>query len=62
MTKDKTLVINPEIVKYSKQVLKYVILYEFCHLKYKTNCKSFYEMLKNYMSNYEDYNHLLNVA
>lgn len=62
MTKDKTLIINPEIVKYSKQVLKYVILYEFCHLKYKTNCKSFYEMLKNYMSNYEEYNYVLNVA
>lgn len=62
MTKDKTLVINPEIVKYSKQVLKYVILYEFCHLKYKTNCKSFYEMLKTYMSNYEEYNYVLNVA
>jgi len=62
MTKDKTLIINPEIVKYSKQVLKYVILYEFCHLKYKTNCKSFYEMLKNYMSNYVEYNYVLNVA
>ena len=62
MTKDKTLIINPEIVKYSKQILKYVILYEFCHLKYKTNCKSFYEMLKNYMSNYEEYNYILNVA
>ena len=62
MTQDKTLIINPEIVKYSKQVLKYVILYEFCHLKYKTNCKSFYEMLKNYMSNYEEYNYVLNVA
>lgn len=62
MTQDKTLIINPEIVKYSKQVLKYVILYEFCHLKYKTNCKSFYEMLKNYMSNYEEYNYVLKVA
>ena len=62
MTLDKTLIINPEIVKYNKQVLKYVLLYEFCHLKYKTNCKSFYEMLKNYMSNYEEYNYVLNVA
>ena len=62
MTLDKTLIINPEIVKYNKQVLKYVLLYEFCHLKYKTNCKSFYEMLKKYMSNYEEYNYVLNVA
>ena len=34
--KDKTIVINPEIVKYNKEVLRYVVLYEFCHLKYKT--------------------------
>ena len=27
----KTIVINPEIVKYDKKVLKYVVLHEFCH-------------------------------
>ena len=38
---NKTIIINPEVIQYDKQVLRYVILSEFCHLKYKTNCKSF---------------------
>ena len=59
---NKTIVIHPEIIKYDKQVLRYVVLSEFCHLKYKTNCKSFFEMMKKYMENYEDYNYILNVA
>ena len=41
----KTIVINPEIVKYDKKVLKYVVLHEFCHLKYKTHSKGFFEMM-----------------
>ena len=59
---NKTIVINPEVIKYDKQVLRYVVLSEFCHLKYKTNCKSFFEMMRKYMENYEDYNYILNVA
>lgn len=61
-TLDKTIIINPEIVKYDKQVLKYVILHEFCHLKYKTHSKGFFKMMEKYMSNYENYDHILNVA
>ena len=62
MTLDKTLIINPEIVKCEKKVLKYVILYEFCHLKYKTNCKSLFEMMNQHMSNLEEFDYILNVA
>ena len=38
---------------YSQEVVDYVILHEFCHLKYKNHTKSFYSMLKTYMPNYE---------
>ena len=62
MTLDRTLIINPEIVKCEKKVLKYVILYEFCHLKYKTNCKSLFEMMNQHMSNLEEFDYILNVA
>ena len=62
MTLDKNLIINPEIVKYDKQILRYVVLYEFCRLKYKTNCKSLFMMMEKNMENYEDYNYILNVA
>lgn len=59
---NKTIIINPDVIKYDKQVLRYVVLSEFCHLKYKTNCKSFFNMMKKYMDNYEDYNYILNAA
>lgn len=62
MTWNKTLIINPEIVKYDKMILKNVLIYEFCHLKYKTNCKSLYDMIKRYSQNFEEYNYILQVA
>lgn len=46
--------INPEIVKFDKKVLEYVVLHEFCHLKYKTHCKSFYKLLSKNMKDYKD--------
>ena len=60
--KDKTIVINPEIVKYNKEVLRYVVLYEFCHLKYKTNSKKFWQMIEEYMPFYEEYEYITEVA
>ena len=60
--KDKIIIINPEIVKYDKEILKYVILYEFCHLKYKTNTKKFWDMLQKYMPTYEEYEYVTKVA
>ena len=57
-----TIIINPEIVKYDKRVLKYVVLHEFCHLKYKTHSKGFFEMMETYMENYDEYDSILNVA
>ena len=53
------LVINPEIVKYRKEVIEYVIFYEFCHLKIKKGGKKIYDILKQYMPNYENYEYEL---
>ena len=58
----KTIIINPEIVKYDKRVLKCVVLHEFCDLKYKTHSKGFFEMMETYMENYDEYDSILNVA
>ena len=60
--KNKTIIINPEIVKYNKEVLRYVVLYEFCHLKYKTNSKKFWEMIERYAPFYEEYEYIKDVA
>ena len=38
---DGKITINPELMKYKRETIEYVIAHEFCHLKYKTHCKSF---------------------
>lgn len=53
------LIINPDIVKYRKEIIEYVIFYEFCRLKISKSSKKFYEMLKKYMPNYENYEYEL---
>ncbi|MBO5479485.1 MAG: DUF45 domain-containing protein [Clostridia bacterium] len=52
---DKTIVINPEIVKYKAEIIDYIVLHEFCHLKYKTHSKGFYEIIRKYAPDYEEY-------
>lgn len=49
------LIINPDIVKYRKEIIEYVVFYEFCKLKINKTSKRFYDMLKQYMPNYENY-------
>ena len=45
--------ISPELFKYRREIVEYIIAHEFCHLKYKTHSKKFYEMLSKYVPNYE---------
>ena len=54
-TEDKKILINPRIVKYKREVIEYIVLHEFCHLKYKNHTKSFYNMLEKYMPDYKKY-------
>ena len=52
---NKKITINPDIAMYSRETIEYIIVHEFCHLKYKNHTKSFYNMLKTYMPTYEKY-------
>lgn len=52
---DKKITINPEIVKYNRNVIDYIVLHQYCHLKYKTHSKGFMNMLKVYEPNFEKY-------
>lgn len=54
VTENKKMYINPRIVRYSKNVIEYIIFHEFCHLKYKNHTKSFYNMLEKYVPNYKE--------
>ena len=51
----KTIIINPEIMKYKIEIVEYVVAHEFCHLKYKTHGKKFYEILGKNIPNYKKY-------
>ncbi len=56
---NQKITINPEIVKYSREVIEYNILHQYCHLKYKNHCKSFYDLLAKYQPNYEIYENVI---
>lgn len=57
---DNKIIINPQIVKYGRKIIDYVVLHQYCHLKYKTHCKAFYDLLKKYEPDYKYYDELLN--
>ena len=50
---NKKLYINPEIIKFDKETIEYIIYHEFCHIQYKTHSKKFYEILHNFFPNYK---------
>ena len=56
---ENKITINPEIVKYDRDVIDYIVLHEYCHLKYKSHCKSFIKMLKKYEPNYKKYERIV---
>ena len=52
---ENKITISPEIVKYDREVIDYIVLHEYCHLKYKSHCKSYIKMLEKYEPNYKKY-------
>lgn len=53
-TNDKTIIINPEIVKYRREIIEYVVLHEFCHLKCKNHSRAFFKLLTDNEVNYKE--------
>ena len=49
------ITINPELMQFKKEIIEYVIVHEFCHLKYKTHGKRFYQLIEKYMPEYKKY-------
>lgn len=56
ITEEGIIVINPDIVKYDMQTIEYIIIHQFCHLKYKTHSKKFNEILEKNIRNNNKYN------
>ena len=51
--KDQKITIHPEVVKYSRKVIDYIVLHQYCHLKEKTHNKAFVAMLEEYLPDYK---------
>lgn len=49
----KNITINLELIKYSEQAIRYVILHEFCHIKYMNHSKDFWNLVEKYMPDYK---------
>lgn len=47
------ITINPELVMYNRKIIDYVVLHQYCHLKYKTHSKKFFNMLEKYNPDYK---------
>ena len=47
--------INEKMMMYSPEIIRYILLHEFCHLRYKNHTKSFYQMIETYMPQYKEY-------
>lgn len=52
---NKKITISPEIVKYNIDIIDYIVLHQYCHLKYKTHSKGFINMIKKYEPNFKQY-------
>ena len=47
------ITIDPKIVMFHRDVIDFIILHDYCHLKYKTHTKNFYRMIEKYENNFE---------
>ena len=52
---DGKITINPELMKYKREIIEYVVAHEFCHLKYKSHGKRFYQIIEKYIPDYKKY-------
>ena len=52
---DGKITIAPELMQYKREVIEYVVAHEFCHLKYKTQGKRFYQIIEKYIPEYRKY-------
>ena len=56
---NRNIIINPDIVKYDRKLIDYVVLHQYCHLKYKTHSKLFLKLLQKYEPDYGTYENRL---
>ena len=40
-------------MKYKRKTIEYIVAHEFCHLKYKSHGKRFYQLIEKYIPDYK---------
>ena len=55
ITEKQEIIISPDIVKCDRKTIEYIVLHQFCHLKYKIHSKGFWQMIEKYMPEYKRY-------
>ena len=53
--RNKTIIINPDITKYSRKIIEMSLIQAFCKTKHKENSKEYKGLLKNAIEKYENY-------
>ena len=53
--KNKTITINPDIVKYNHKIIETTLVQAFCKTRYRENSKDYKELLKYSIEKYENY-------
>lgn len=53
--KNKTININPDIVKYNHKIIETTLVQAFCKTRYRENSKDYKELLKYSIEKYENY-------
>lgn len=53
--KQNVIIINPDIIKYKKEEIEYILLHQFAHLKFKTHSKGFIKLVEENCINYKKY-------
>ncbi len=50
----RTIMFNPYLVMYPREIVEYVVIHEFCHLIHKNHTKKFYDLLAKYVPNFDE--------
>lgn len=53
--RNKIIIINPDITKYSTQIIETSLIQAFCKTRYKENTKEYKELLQKAITKYENY-------
>ena len=57
----KQIIINPDIVKFSREIINTTIIQAFCKIKYRSNSTNFKKLLNLALNEYECYNKKQNI-